>query len=228
MAISNNTTGYRPGVCTSSSRPTAPYEGQMIFETDTNRVLVWDNAAWVMIADTDTPPGSQLVAKFTASGTSRSLDCDNVFTDEFQRYRIIGEVRSSIQTNGFFFQMRNSSGTALNTGYYSTAYGQDYASNGTGFQTLSANTVGYVGWVPNSTSSPFYYLNFSFDVFNTRSSANVTSWTGHHTGLSSGSAFLAGGLYGTRTLAEVNRGLVFDNGGAGNLTGAVSVYGYRD
>jgi hypothetical protein len=46
MAISNNTTGLRPGVCTSSSRPSAPYEGQMIYEIDTDKVLVWNGSAW--------------------------------------------------------------------------------------------------------------------------------------------------------------------------------------
>ena len=46
MAISNNSTGLRPGVCTSSTRPTAPYEGQMIYETDTDKVLVWNGTAW--------------------------------------------------------------------------------------------------------------------------------------------------------------------------------------
>jgi len=46
MAISNNSTGLRPGVCTSSTRPAAPYEGQMIYETDTDKVLVWNGSAW--------------------------------------------------------------------------------------------------------------------------------------------------------------------------------------
>jgi hypothetical protein len=197
----------------------------MIYETDTNRVLVWDNSAWVMIADTDQPPGLQLVGSFTASGTSRSLDCDNVFTDEFSRYRVIGEMRSTINTNGFFFQIRNTAGTALNTNYYSTAYGQDFAGGGTGFSVLNATTVGYVGWIPNSSSA---MLTFSFDIHNTRSSSHNTEWQGNHAGVSSGASYLAGGMYGTRTVAEINRGIVFDNGGAGNLTGSVYIYGYRN
>lgn len=36
----------KPGVCTSSTRPTSPYEGQMIYETDTDKVLVWNGSAW--------------------------------------------------------------------------------------------------------------------------------------------------------------------------------------
>ena len=46
MAISNNLTGVRPGVCTSTTRPTAPYEGQVIYETDTDLVRVWNGSTW--------------------------------------------------------------------------------------------------------------------------------------------------------------------------------------
>ena len=45
MAINSLSTGWRPGVCTSSTRPTAPYEGQTIFETDTDRMYVWNGSA---------------------------------------------------------------------------------------------------------------------------------------------------------------------------------------
>lgn len=47
MAINNLGTGLRPGVCTSTTRPTAPFEGQMIYETDTDKVLVYNGYAWV-------------------------------------------------------------------------------------------------------------------------------------------------------------------------------------
>lgn len=46
MAISNSSQGARPGICTSTSRPTNPYEGFLIYETDTDKVLVWDGSAW--------------------------------------------------------------------------------------------------------------------------------------------------------------------------------------
>jgi hypothetical protein len=32
---------------TSSTRPSAPWEGQHIYETDTDRILFWNGAAWV-------------------------------------------------------------------------------------------------------------------------------------------------------------------------------------
>ena len=36
----------KPGVCTSSTRPTSPYEGQAIYETDTDKMLVYNGSAW--------------------------------------------------------------------------------------------------------------------------------------------------------------------------------------
>lgn len=38
--------GFKPGVCTSTTRPAAPYEGQLIFETDTDSVAFWDGSYW--------------------------------------------------------------------------------------------------------------------------------------------------------------------------------------
>lgn len=46
MAISSSATGLRPGVVTSTTRPTAPYTGQIIYETDTGYLRVWDGSAW--------------------------------------------------------------------------------------------------------------------------------------------------------------------------------------
>ena len=40
----------RAGVCTSSTRPASPYEGQTIYETDTDLYRFWDGAAWKIFA----------------------------------------------------------------------------------------------------------------------------------------------------------------------------------
>lgn len=47
MTISATTRGLRPGVCTSTTRPGSPFDGQLIYETDTNRVAVYDTNTWV-------------------------------------------------------------------------------------------------------------------------------------------------------------------------------------
>lgn len=35
-----------PYICTSATRPGSPFEGQQIFETDTNKTLIYDGANW--------------------------------------------------------------------------------------------------------------------------------------------------------------------------------------
>ena len=55
MAISNLSNGLRTGVCTSTNRPTTPYEGQVIYETDTDNMYVWNGTAWVLLPPTASP-----------------------------------------------------------------------------------------------------------------------------------------------------------------------------
>jgi hypothetical protein len=50
MAISGVTGAQsviRPGVCTSSTKPASPYNGQMIYMTDTKQTAVWDGTVWL-------------------------------------------------------------------------------------------------------------------------------------------------------------------------------------
>ena len=46
MPISNLGNGLRTGVCTSTNRPTTPYEGQVIYETDTDLTFVYNGSGW--------------------------------------------------------------------------------------------------------------------------------------------------------------------------------------
>lgn len=46
MAISSSATGLRAGVCTSTTRPSNPYLGQLIFETDTFVLNFWNGSSW--------------------------------------------------------------------------------------------------------------------------------------------------------------------------------------
>jgi len=80
MAISNNSTGLRPGVCTSSTRPTAPYEGQMIYETDTDMVAVWNGTAWRYISAT-TPTNGTVLQVVTATTTTQVTSSSGTAAD---------------------------------------------------------------------------------------------------------------------------------------------------
>lgn len=69
MAISNAASGFRPGVCTSTTRPTAPFEGQTIYETDTDMLAIWNGTAWRYIAATTPTNGTVLQVVATTYAT---------------------------------------------------------------------------------------------------------------------------------------------------------------
>ena len=46
MAVTRNIETLRTGVVTSSTRPSVPYVGQVIYETDTLLFLAWNGTAW--------------------------------------------------------------------------------------------------------------------------------------------------------------------------------------
>ena len=63
--------GLKPGVCTSTTRPTTPFVGQTIYETDTNLVRVWSGSAWNTIANGGTSPYQyQSTLYYTTVGTA--------------------------------------------------------------------------------------------------------------------------------------------------------------
>jgi hypothetical protein len=55
MTISATSKGLKNGVCTSTNRPANPYDGMMIYETDTDKVAVYDVNAWVYKTGTAAP-----------------------------------------------------------------------------------------------------------------------------------------------------------------------------
>lgn len=67
MALSNALPNsvLKPGVCTSSTRPSNPYEGQFIYETDTDSILFYNGSSWVTPGSSSSPSGSN---DFTRKG----------------------------------------------------------------------------------------------------------------------------------------------------------------
>lgn len=73
-------------ICTSSTRPASPFEGQTIYETDTKRELRWSGTAWVSPDVASSPPmciarrnAAQSVADNTF--TAVSFDTEDADTD---------------------------------------------------------------------------------------------------------------------------------------------------
>jgi len=112
MAISNNSTGLRPGVCTSTTRPTAPYEGQTIYETDTDMVAIWNGTTWRYISATTPTNGTvlQVVVGTTTTGvnTATSTFVDTGLTATITPKSSSSKVLVLVSQNGLLKQNNTS------------------------------------------------------------------------------------------------------------------------
>jgi hypothetical protein len=81
----------KPGVCTSSTRPTVPYTGQLIYETDTGMVAAWNGSAWVYTATS----GLVLVKTQTIGSAVSSVTVSDAFSATYNNYRVMVDVNSA-------------------------------------------------------------------------------------------------------------------------------------
>jgi len=74
----------KPGVCTSSTRPASPFEGQMIYTTDLDTLEIWNGTAWRIIGAAAVTSGSALQVvqgnTSTASSTTSGTFSDTALT----------------------------------------------------------------------------------------------------------------------------------------------------
>jgi hypothetical protein len=83
----------KPGVCTSTSRPASPFEGQIVYETDTDVVKVWDGSSWI-----DYPPGKANTASPTFTGTVVLPSDTSIGNVSATEIGYVDGVTSAIQT----------------------------------------------------------------------------------------------------------------------------------
>ena len=67
VSAAQGSAGLKQGVCTSTTRPSNPFEGQMIYETDTDYMYVWSGTAWVLLPPTASPTFTGTPAAPTAT-----------------------------------------------------------------------------------------------------------------------------------------------------------------
>jgi hypothetical protein len=214
MAISNNSTGLRPGVCTSTTRPTAPYEGQMIYETDTDLTYIWGGSAWQQVSGGTAVGNSGLVyVKSQTIGTTVStVEVTDAFSAIYDNYRIvISNVTCSANQPAFRMQLGSTT-----SGYAFAGFEINYTAASLNAAASSASTNWYIGNFGNATSMsstvevlrPFAAQNTNYNA-----TAGSTIWSvvqnGYLNNTTSYSAF-------TLLLSS------------GTMTGGlISVYGYR-
>ena len=117
MGLSNVTGAssiLQPGVCTSSTRPASPYDGQVIYETDTDKVAVYDSSSWVYKTGTShVNPAMVLLASAELSSVT-SFTLDNVFSANYQVFQIL--IRNTGNSAAVTIQLRVG-GVAATTNY---------------------------------------------------------------------------------------------------------------
>ena len=119
MAISNNARGSQPGVCTSSTRPTAPYEGQTIYETDTDLTYIWGGSAWQQVSGGTAVGNSGLVliSTYTVGSGITTFDIGTM-NSTYDNYRLVWSGLTP-STNGqdMYMTLVTSGGSESASGY---------------------------------------------------------------------------------------------------------------
>ena len=221
MAINSLSTGFRPGVCTSSTRPTAPYEGQVIYETDTDLSYVWGGAAWQQVSGGTAVGNSGLVYVGGGALSGTTTNFVGCFTSTYRDYRIVIDQVVGSAACAVYFRMLVGSTPETAGGYYWSFLG--YSSNGaTANTSAGASTIGYTGISPSGGSANAHGV---VEVGSPLLSARTT--------ILGSAAYLEPGLYTSRngqcsvdTLSAYN-GIQFLTNAATTFSGQVAIYGYR-
>jgi hypothetical protein len=134
MAISSNgVAGLKTGVCTSTTRPSGPYEGQMIYETDTDMVSIWNGSAWRYLASTTPTNGSVLQVVSNSYTTETSTTSASWVTTGLNATITPKSTSSKVM---IFAQVNGSTSASTNNGYFTifrgTVTGTNLGAGGAG------------------------------------------------------------------------------------------------
>ena len=166
------------------------------------------------------------VGSFTASAQT-TLTCDNVFTSDYDNYKIVVKMGGTSNTNILFFEFINTNGAIVNASYFSASYSRDFATGGaTGVTVINSGARVNIGYMPNGTGNP---LGAECTVYGPRLNSEWTTVTGQYTGISSGVAYQGGEFYATcNPSPQTMRGFRVGNSAGTNMTGSVRVYGWKN
>ena len=209
----------QPGVCTSTTRPASPYDGQVIYETDTDRAMVYNGTGWVVLSTGRANPGGlDLVKAETSFSGVTSVTADNVFTSAYTNYRILYRVGTSASDGSIRSQLRVG-GTAATTNYNVQGFYTDNTSN-TPFRLSS--TTGFLFGDTKASYEGYFILELN-------SPAVATPTFLHHLTSTASGAYTSFIYYATvqnHTTATAYDGISFFNGSGGNISGSYTIYGY--
>ena len=129
MAISSVSSNLRPGVVTSTTRPTSPYEGQMIYCTDIDTLEIWNGSAWRTLAFGTATQGSVLqVVSTTITGATSTTSSSFVDISGFSASITPRSTSSKVLVTATLMV----SGTSTDDTWYNLVRGSTNIGQGTG------------------------------------------------------------------------------------------------
>ncbi len=209
----------KPGVCTSTTRPTVPYDGQLIYETDTNLVKAYDGAAWATVGPS--AGGMTFVAAQSFTTAATVSMAAGTFTSTYQNYLVMLQITANSTGQTISLRVNNAGSPRTGASYYGskfdvTAAAATAATGSNGATSFNFGTLGTTGL------GGFAFSVYSPLVATTRTSLSYTGM-GINNGISTNASIFGGMQYDT---AEANDGLTFLVGGT--ITGNLRVYGLAD
>lgn len=219
MAISNNSTGLRPGVCTSTTRPLSPYEGKMIYETDTDLTYVYNGLSWQQVSGGTAVGNSGLVYIKEITATGASIDISTGFSSTYDNYRI--EISTLSSTSGttqplYMFMYGDGSANYIYQGwrlYGGTPTAANFSGVGGG-----AFILAYIG-----TGNPGSIV---IDMQNPNKATRTFVSSQAYTYQPDIATYIAANMNGVMNTNTQYTGISITPA-AGNITATVRIYGYR-
>lgn len=210
----------KPGVIdNAAARPASPYEGQVIFQKDTDQLIVWNGTAWVIPNQTTTnPEGLELVTSVAVPSGSGvgSFSVLNCFSDTYNAYRIVwsgGTLSAGAGLQAVRLYL-SSTPTAIHS---QTLMYSQYAT--TGYQQATNNSNNFWNWIGHGDEYSAFAVLDLFHPFQTQRTRMVSN--GYITNVAGGTTV------GLTTNANSFSGFTLTPENNNMRDGVVSVYGYR-
>ena len=216
VSAAQGSAGLKPGVCTSTTRPSNPFEGQMIYETDTDLSYIYNGSSWQQVSGGTAVGNSGLVYITSATiGTGVStVEVLSAFNTTYDAYKIVATgVTGATGAESISMTLGNSGG------YTSTGYDSGMIFNLAGTAVVAngnASAWNFVGAYSTTTGMPL-----NIDVY--------SPFAAHPTSFSS--VYMRADAYGTPT-GTLTGTTSYDRFTitvvAGTITGGtIAIYGYR-
>lgn len=221
MPISNQIGASRliqPGVVDSAAtRPASPFEGQVIFQKDTDQLLVWNGTAWVIPNQTTQNPEGLELVKTQSFSAATPVDITSIFTDDYVSYKVmVNSYGSAFATLGMQF-LSGTNTPLTSSDYY--RYGIR-ATGGSTFVALTATAAtAQIGVVGNASSQKTL---FEITIGNTRNTSRKYIYCQSFDPANGDMLMMQFQVVSTLLFT----GLRFTPD-SGSITGEIQIYGYR-